>query len=118
MRRIAAIADNSAHARRIVASVLGGASPEVLEIAQLLVTELATNALFHGSGDAALVVEADNHFLHVEVLDSESTVNFAPLHLAKSSPHGRGLALVEALASSWGVEPRLIGKAVWFDLDF
>jgi anti-sigma regulatory factor (Ser/Thr protein kinase) len=118
MRRIAARADNSAHARRIVASVLGRVSPEVLEIAQLLVSELTSNAIIHGSGDAALVVQADNHSLHVEVLDSESTTNFAPLHLAKSSPHGRGLALVEALASSWGVEPRLIGKAVWFDLDF
>jgi hypothetical protein len=118
MRRIAALADSSAHARRIVASVLGGVSPEVLEIAQLLVSELTSNAIIHGSGDAALVVQADNHFLHVEVLDSESTMNFAPLHLAKSSPHGRGLALVDTLASSWGVEPRLIGKAVWFDLDF
>jgi anti-sigma regulatory factor (Ser/Thr protein kinase) len=117
MRRIAAIADSSAHARRIVESVLGDVSQEVLEIAQLLVSELTSNAIIHGSGDAALVVQADNHFLHVEVLDSESTVNLAPLHVGKSSPRGRGLALVDALASSWGVEPRLIGKAVWFDLD-
>ena len=83
----------------------------------LLVSELASNAIVHGSGDAALVVEVHPHCLHVEVLDSDSTVDFEPLEFERTSPHGRGLAIVNALASSWGVEPRLAGKAVWFDLD-
>jgi hypothetical protein len=40
-----------------------------------------------------------------------------PLRLDLSRDHGRGLAIVDALASAWGVEPRLLGKAVWFDLN-
>ena len=30
---------------------------------------------------------------------------------------GRGLLLVDTLATAWGVEPREHGKAVWFELD-
>jgi hypothetical protein len=40
-----------------------------------------------------------------------------PLNVEPSAEHGQGLAIVNALASSWGVESRLVGKAVWFDLD-
>lgn len=45
--------------------------PEKLEIAQLLVSEPTCNAITHGSGDVASLIEADNHCLHGEVLDSE-----------------------------------------------
>jgi anti-sigma regulatory factor (Ser/Thr protein kinase) len=83
----------------------------------LLTSELVTNAIVHGSGDATLVVEVARDHLHVEVLDSAPMRNLQPLQVEPSSEHGRGLAIVDALASSWGVEPRYVGKAVWFDLD-
>jgi anti-sigma regulatory factor (Ser/Thr protein kinase) len=86
------------------------------EIAQLLVSELVTNALIHGNGDVMLIAEIEDDHLHVEVLDSEPTVTLAPLPLDTTREHGRGLAIVDALASAWGVEARLVGKAVWFDL--
>jgi hypothetical protein len=31
--------------------------------------------------------------------------------------HGRGLLLVDSLASAWGVDASPPGKAVWFQLD-
>jgi anti-sigma regulatory factor (Ser/Thr protein kinase) len=88
-----------------------------METAQLLVSELATNALVHGSGCAALAAELRAQCLHVEVLDSGPTVDWVSLEVEASRSHGRGLAIVDALASSWGVEPRFVGKAVWFDLE-
>jgi len=117
MRRITVPAANPAQARQVIGSALNGASAQVVETAQLLVSELASNAIVHGSGCAALVVEVDAHSLHVEVLDSDPTVDLEPLQVEKSRPYGRGLAIVDALASSWGVETRLAVKAVWFNLD-
>jgi hypothetical protein len=34
-----------------------------------------------------------------------------------SALHGRGLVLVDALASDWGTRPNERGKTVWFELD-
>jgi len=89
----------------------------VIEDAATIVSELVTNAIVHGSGEASLVIEVSERRLHVEVLDTDPTVALAPLDVGPSAAHGRGLAIVDALASAWGVEPRLVGKAVWFDLD-
>jgi len=115
--RFADLAFHPAHAREVVRGVLAGVPPQVVEKAQVMVSELVTNAIVHGSGEASIVVEVDEESLHVEVLDCEPTLDLAPLRVGASSQRGRGLAIVDALASSWGVEPRLAGKAVWFNLD-
>ena len=114
--RIALPIENSGEARHMVRSTLGGASAETVEIAELLVSELVSNALVHGLGDATLIAEITKTHLHVEVLDSESTVTLTPLPRDATREGGRGLAIVDELATAWGVEPRLVGKAVWFDL--
>ena len=93
--RFTDLALNPADARQGVRSTLAGVDPEVVETAALLVSE--------------------GH-VHVEVADSEPTLDLRPLRVEPTSEHGRGLATVDALASSWGVEPRLAGKAVWFDI--
>lgn len=115
--RFAELASHPALAREFVRSKLTGAPPEVVEDAQIIVSELVTNAIVHGSGEASLLIEVDEKRLHVEVVDADPTVEFEPLTVEPSSEHGRGLAIVNALASSWGIEPRLVGKAVWFDLN-
>ena len=55
--RIALPIENSGEARHMVRSTLGGASAETVEIAELLVSELVSNALVHGLGDATLIAE-------------------------------------------------------------
>jgi|HubBroStandDraft_6_1064221.scaffolds.fasta_scaffold900213_1 anti-sigma regulatory factor (Ser/Thr protein kinase) len=117
MSRTAVFPDNPAHARRIVRWTLEGASGDVVEVAELLVSELLTNAIVHGGDRASLVVDVTAEHIHVEVLDSSAAVGVEPLRVGPSSEHGRGLTIVDALASSWGVSPRYLGKAVWFDLD-
>ena len=97
---------------------LKGECAEVVEVAELLVSELMTNAIVHGGDHASLVVEVNVKHVHVEVLDLNATMNLQPFKKVEPTcEHGRGLAIVDALATSWGVRPRYVGKAVWFDLD-
>ncbi|GAA0372869.1 ATP-binding protein [Streptomyces blastmyceticus] len=81
---------------------------------RLCVSELATNAVVHGTGNGFLVrLSADDGYLHLEVHDEQPRwPEFrCPTHTMTS---GRGLHLVAALSAGWGVEPRRpSGKIVW-----
>lgn len=107
-------------ARHIVRARLKGAPVDVVQLVELLTSELVTNALVHGAGDPALVLGVDEiqRTIRVEVHDTEPTLDIHPLHGEPSRTKGRGLAIVDALATNWGVEPRWDGKAVWFELRF
>ena len=54
--------------------------------------------------------------LRCAVADESSRVP-VPRHGEASDDAGRGLHLVEELASEWGVETTAAGKAVWFAVD-
>ena len=105
-----------ADARHFVRSTLSGVPVEAVATAELLTSELVTNAIVHGCGDPTVIVDVANCLVRVEVQDSDDTLDLAPLSVDPSCPQGRGLAIVEALSSSWGVEPRDEGKAVWFSI--
>jgi anti-sigma regulatory factor (Ser/Thr protein kinase) len=104
-------------AREIVRARLGERPAEIVETAVLLTDELVSNAIEHGAGRPRLVVEIDESQLHVEVHDDNPRVDLAPAVVEPLSPRGRGLAIVNGLAASWGVSPHGTGKAVWFCLD-
>jgi len=91
---------------------LGGHAPT----AALLVSELVTNAVRYGRGDTVrLVVDLRERRLLVSVSDSNPV---APqLAEREQEQGGRGLALVDALASGWGTREAGGGKTVWFALD-
>ena len=81
----------------------------------LLVTELVTNAVVHTNAAGALELAEMPAGVHVEVHD-RSTV---PPTVGRGGPDdesGRGMRLVEQLASAWGVITRRDGKVVWFEL--
>ena len=104
-------------ARRAVREYLRSQRQVVVETAELLTSELVTNALVHGGGDTTLVVDVDDERIRVEVIDLDAGLNLAPLDVDVTAEHGRGLTIVGRLARAWGVEPRPRGKAVWFELD-
>lgn len=104
-------------ARHVIRSGLCDHRGKVLEKAELLTSELVTNAILHGHSTPTLILEVRDDHIRVEVKDSDPTMNLEPLDVETSSAHGRGLAIVAAMASSWGVEPQHDGKAVWFQLD-
>ena len=105
-----------AAARRFVMDTLTGwGLRELADPAALLVSELVTNALVHGRSPVRVELSRKERVLHVEVTD---LVGGWPTrrHHGPDATTGRGLALVEALASAWGVASRADGKSVWFQL--
>jgi len=100
----------------------GGVWPNSLvESVRLLVSELVGNAIRHGHGEIGLRVQRTGRgSVRVEVSDSNPT---AP-HVVAPPPtpdmdSGRGMLIVQALASSWGTrpDPTSSGKTVWCELD-
>ncbi|WP_411572832.1 ATP-binding protein, partial [Streptomyces acidiscabies] len=84
------------------------------DIAELLTSELVTNALLHTDDDAVLTATVGPEGLHVEVRDFVDRLPEPEAPHADDGTNGRGLLLVQALADAWGVRPHGIGKAVWF----
>ncbi|MFJ9559057.1 ATP-binding protein [Streptomyces fuscichromogenes] len=87
------------------------------EIAELLTSELVTNALVHTDREAVLTAVVEPSQLRVEVRDFVSRRPRMRAPDTGDGTHGRGLVLVDAFADAWGVLPHEVGKSVWFELD-
>ncbi len=89
---------------------------EVADVAELLASEVVTNAVRHAHTDCLrVVVQVSGTELKVTVADNDSRppVLRRP---AANSLGGRGLHLLDSLAEDWGVTEWPEGKAVWFSL--
>ncbi|MCW7942583.1 hypothetical protein AAW14_11150 [Streptomyces hygroscopicus] len=86
------------------------------EIAELLTSELVTNALVHTDHDAVLTATVSSSGLRVEVRDFVGRRPRLRVPDTDDGTHGRGLVLVQSLADAWGVRTHGVGKAVWFEL--
>ncbi|WTZ45071.1 ATP-binding protein [Streptomyces sp. NBC_01390] len=91
--------------------------PGCSEIAELLTSELVTNALVHTDRDAVLTATVSPDGLRVEVRDFVGRRPRLRAPVPDDGTHGRGLVLVESLADAWGVRAHGVGKAVWFELN-
>ncbi|MEU6813041.1 ATP-binding protein [Streptomyces sp. NPDC046831] len=90
--------------------------PGSSEVAELLTSELVTNALVHTDDEAVLTATVSPGGLRVEVRDFESHGPRPCAPDTGESTNGRGLLLVQVLADSWGVSAHGVGKSVWFEL--
>jgi anti-sigma regulatory factor (Ser/Thr protein kinase) len=90
--------------RRIIRAALNHwGRPNLIDTAELLLTELVTNALRHARGlDVGVRVYFQGDHLAIEVNDG-SPVLPVPRYAGSDDENGRGLFLVEALAEAWGV---------------
>lgn len=102
-------------ARRLVREALAGLPREVVERALIMVSELATNSLKHASSGFSVSVEVTDDVLRVEVADSGGG-SPSVRHPRPTDPTGRGLQIVKALSTDWGVKTSRAGKVVWFVL--
>ena len=94
-----------------------GGMQSLAETAALLVSELVTNAVMHGRGDITLSVHCADSQLIVGVGDQSTDPPVIDPHPSIDQLGGRGLFLVDTLASSWDYQIAAGGKTVWFCLD-
>src|SRR5947209_2217348 len=103
-------------ARRFVAATLDDeAVAEAREVAELLVSELVTNAVVHAASPVDVEIDRDEAGVVVRVRDADT----GPLVMragggSELDEGGRGFLLVDRLAEAWGTEHHAGRKTVWF----
>lgn len=113
---LAATADAVREARFVVRQLLDGWGLETLEdTAELCASEITTNAVLHARSPVLLGIELLAERVRFEVED-EAPGELAAGSLVGDAESGRGLALVDELSESWGVQQHEGGKTVWFEL--
>lgn len=92
-----------------------GLSASRVSDAELLVSELVSNAMRHARTEATLVLDHHPGYVRAEVIDygPGTPRRLNPEPLAES---GRGLAFVANLSDRWGVEQGAGWKSVWFEI--
>lgn len=108
-------------ARRLVGARLEGAVADTaLETARLLVSELTTNCTQHGDDAYGGMIELNGTLLpehvHVEVWGRGPRFEAAVRHPDDHEEGGRGLLLVDALSTRWGVDHHRGETCVWFEI--
>jgi CheY-like chemotaxis protein/anti-sigma regulatory factor (Ser/Thr protein kinase) len=106
----------SSTGRRFVRNLLDEDNEAIAHDVELLVSELVTNAVVHADTDPRLEVRIASDTVRVEVYDADRSMPVARQPDAEG-PGGRGLHLVDRLASRWGFEQIDDGKLVWFEID-
>lgn len=86
---------------------------DAADVVELLVSELVTNAILHAGTQVTLRLSHDDGVLRVEVRDG-SSAKARQRNYGTEATTGRGLELIEALATDWGVDTDDSGKTVWF----
>jgi GAF domain-containing protein len=101
-------------ARRLVRSTLAGwGLSDCVDVTELLVTELVTNAVRHATRPIELRLLRTDALL-CEVADDDH--HLPVLRYAEEDDEGgRGLQLVSMLARRWGTSRTNTGKVVWFE---
>ncbi|GHH70004.1 hypothetical protein GCM10017673_21200 [Streptosporangium violaceochromogenes] len=116
-------ATSASRARHYVRDLLAVTGHTWADDALLLVSELVTNSVRHSrsnrpGGQVTVSVAVREGTLHVDVADAGSADRGPRLRpeMSADSVGGRGLWLVQRLASAWGWREVPAGRVVWFRL--
>ena len=95
------------------------ARSDILECAELGVSELVTNALLHAEPPLSVRVRGTHEHPRVEVRDGSLDLPQMPTDGPADEDDllltfGRGLSIVARCSAAWGVELERDGKIVWF----
>ena len=96
---------------------LWSVSEDVADDAALCLTEVVTNAVIHAGTGARVAAELDEHRLLISVVDTGRRGAAQRRDTDVEEIRGRGLAVVNTLASAWSTERRSDGTLVWFEFD-
>ncbi|GAA4511346.1 hypothetical protein GCM10023096_17740 [Nonomuraea ferruginea] len=99
----------------------GRMAAPLLDDVVLLLSELVTNAVTHSdsgstkAGPVTVQVSCEAEGVRVEVRDSGSTTSSRTMRVPDADDDGgRGLWLVDLLATAWGADQDTTGGSVWF----
>ncbi len=87
---------------------------DLTPVAELVVSELVTNAVRYAQGTIGLRL-VNERGLFIEVLDDSAALPRLR-HAEEDDERGRGLQVVSQLASRWGTRRAGTGKVVWAEL--
>ncbi|WP_432573162.1 SpoIIE family protein phosphatase [Kineococcus sp. SYSU DK005] len=107
-----------AQARAFLRTALSAWGAEVLlDEAELVLSELVTNALVHTDAPGGVLLRYDRGARRLTVnVHDRSTRHPLERHAGPDALGGRGLGIVEAVADEWGVSVAGDGKTVWAEL--
>jgi anti-sigma regulatory factor (Ser/Thr protein kinase) len=104
-------------ARRAVGSLCRSAGLDgAADDAELLTSELMTNACRVSEGFITLVASLNDDGVLITVIDDNPNDIDPPVPPDADADTGRGLFLIDQLAGSWGISRQRDRKAVWFRL--
>ena len=107
---------SAAEARRFVAGkVTDWGLEDLLDDALLVASELAANAVTHADSPCRIRLSVNAATQRIDVIDTGSGTP-EPQPASWTEEHGRGLHLVDALTTAWGLEIIPEGKLVWAEL--
>jgi hypothetical protein len=92
--------------------------PALADTAQLCASELLTNVVRHVGAGSAVTLRlwmVDGH-PRLELTDPDPDSSPVLAHPSDTAESGRGLALLDALTTRWGVTRNLDSKTTWCDL--
>lgn len=115
MRLDGSLADIPAARRFLVRQCEEWGCEILLDEAELVVSELVTNAVVHASTPVEVRLALVGGMLRIEVADRGGGLPDVRAPSTEDA-HGRGLVLVNGLSNAWGVEPLAEGKCVWAEL--
>ncbi len=105
-------------AREFVAGTFAswGIGPDTVDDALIIVSELVTNAVTHAASACEVQLAVDASAVRISVIDTGAGTP-DPQPFSDTLPHGRGLHIVGALSSAWGVDVVPRGKLVWAEMN-
>lgn len=95
--------------------------PDLVECAEIGVSELVANAIIHATGPITVRVRGTASHPRIEVLDSSTDPPVPPLPVPGDDDldllltFGRGLTMVAQCSLTWGATIEEKGKVVWFE---
>ncbi len=89
---------------------------QISDEATLLISELITNATPHAPPPLCRQITVDTARIRIAVHDSDP-IEPVLTRPDFNSPGGRGMWLIDTIASRWGHRPEPPGKVVWFEMD-
>ena len=107
-----------AAARRLLTNTLrlAGYDGDLLDDARIVISELAANAVVHARSPFTVSIHSRDSTLRILVRDESQVVPTMHGPSSATAPSGRGMHLIAALATRWGIDLTSDGKVVWAEL--